>query len=133
MIGIDTNVLLRLFSDDNPAQAASAANLIDAQGPESIRVSNIVLAEMVWALARIYRQDKARIIEILVLLLGREELVFEFRSAVKTALDWYEHGRADFADYLIAASNAAAGAEPTYTFDQMAESHPAFAPVPMEP
>jgi predicted nucleic-acid-binding protein len=44
-----------------------------------------------------------------------------------TAILWFEHGKADFADYLIAALNHDAGAAPTYTFDRVAAAHGAFA------
>ncbi len=130
MIGIDSNVLIRLLVNDQQEQAQAAADLLRDRGSESVRVANVVIAETVWVLGRHYRQEKAKIIEIIVLLLGREELVFEGRSALMTALNWYERGKADFADYLIAASNAEAGASPTYTFDQNAATHPLFAELP---
>ena len=39
MIGIDTNVLVRIFADDDARQAASAARVIDESGPEQIFVN----------------------------------------------------------------------------------------------
>jgi predicted nucleic-acid-binding protein len=130
MIGIDTNVLLRLFTTDNPEQATAAAKLMDGCGPSSIRITNIVMAELVWTLlGRKYRVEKARLVEIVEDLLRREELVFESRNAVMMAVRWFEGGNADFGDYLIAALNEEAGASPTYTFDRMAAGHVAFSPM----
>src|SRR5688572_32889142 len=120
MIGIDSNVLIRLFVNDNPEQAEAAIGLFAENGPRSIRISQVVVAETVWALQGSYRRDKISVVAALVLLLGREELVFEGRSTVLAALDWYQRGSADFADYLIAASNLEAGAVPTFTFDRKA-------------
>src|SRR5262245_57290221 len=110
MIGWDTNVLLRLFTIDHPAQTAAAIKLIDGCGPASIRLTNIVMAELVWTLARYYKRQKHEIVDIVEQLLQRQELVFESRSAVMVALRWFEQGNADFGDYLIGALNDEAGA-----------------------
>jgi predicted nucleic-acid-binding protein len=59
-------------------------------------------------------------------LLNRVELDIEARGAVMTAIQWYQTGTADFADYLIAALNQEAGATTTYTFDERAASSSAF-------
>ncbi len=128
MIGIDTNVLLRLFTDDNPAQTGSAVRLVDGCASGSIRITNIVLVELVWVLlGRKYNLEKPRLVEIIEELLRRAELVFENRGAVMTALRWFEAGKSDFSDYLIAALNEDAGASPTCAFDQMAAGNAAFA------
>lgn len=126
MIGIDTNVLLRLFTTDSPEQTAATNKLIGKRGPSSIRLTNIVVAELVWTLVRHYKREKNEIVDIVEQLLEREELVFESRSAVMMALRWFERGKADFADYLIGALNEEAGASPTYTFDHLAAGHIAF-------
>jgi predicted nucleic-acid-binding protein len=126
MIGIDTNALLRLFTTDSPEQMAATNKLIGKRGPSSIRLTNLVVAELVWTLVRHYKQEKKQIIDIVEQLLEREELVFESRSAVMMALRWFEGGKADFADYLIGALNEEAGASPTYTFDHLAAGHIGF-------
>jgi predicted nucleic-acid-binding protein len=130
MIGIDTNVLLRLFTADNPEQTEAALKLMRGCGPGSIRITNIVVAELVWTLlGRKYKLEKHRLVEVVEELLRRVELVFESRGAVMMALRWYEGGKADFSDYLIAALNEEASASPTFTFDRMAAGHIAFAPM----
>jgi predicted nucleic-acid-binding protein len=126
LIGVDTNVLVRLCVGDD-ANQLKALKLLSGAPPASVRVSVIVLAELAWTLLRSYRLDRAALIASVELLLSRAELDIEGRSAVMTALQWYREGNADFADYLIAALNRDAGAAPTYTFDQWATSSPAFA------
>ncbi len=126
MIGIDTNIVLRLFTDDNPEQRAAVVRLLDGRGPASIRLTNIVLAEFVWTLTRHYKRKKPEIIDVLEQLLQREELVFENRSALMTAVRWYENGKADFPDYLVGALNEEAGTSSTFTLDRDAASHIAF-------
>ena len=126
MIAFDTNVLLRLFVRDHPEQAKAVTTLLGDAGPGSVRISTIVLAELVWTLQRRYRLEKVGLIATLQSLLTRTELEIEGRSAVMTAIRWYELGNADFVDYLIAALNREAGAAPTFTFDRLAGGHSAF-------
>ena len=127
MIGVDTNVLVRLCVRDNADQVDAALKLLSGARPASVRVSVVVLAELAWTLLRRYRFDRAALIATMENLLSRVELDIEGRSAIVTALQWYREGNADFADYLIAALNCDAGATPTYTFDEKATSSPAFA------
>jgi predicted nucleic-acid-binding protein len=127
LIGLDTNVLVRLCVRDDSAQVEAALRLLSGASPASVRVSVVVLAELSWTLLRRYRLDKAALIATVESLLSRVELDIEGRGAVMTALQWYHDGKADFADYLIAALNREAGAAPTYTFDEMATSSSAFA------
>jgi predicted nucleic-acid-binding protein len=127
LIGLDTNVLVRLCVRDHPDQVEAALKLLSGASPASIRVSVVVLAELSWTLLRRYRLDKAALIATVESLLSRVELDIEGRAAVMTALRWYRSGKADFADYLIAALNREAGATPTYTFDERAASSSAFA------
>jgi len=127
LIGVDTNVLVRLCVRDNADQVEAALKLLSGAPPASVRVSVIVLAELAWTLLRRYRVDRAALIATMENLLSRVELDIEGRSAVMTALQWYRKGNADFADYLIAALNREAGAAPAYTFDEQATPSPAFA------
>ena len=48
----------------------------------------------------------------------RPEFTFANRAAVGAAVASYEHGKADFSDYLFGATAAAAGASTTFTFDR---------------
>ncbi len=120
MIGLDTNVLVRYLTQDDPDQAARANRLIedhctrDAPGHLAI----VVLCELVWVLRGAYRVDKDRIVEVLEGLLITAELAIEDESVVYQALTAYRMGSADFADYVIAYRNQAAGCEATYSFDR---------------
>lgn len=130
MIAVDTNIVLRVLLDDDLIQLAAVKKLLAGREPGSVRVSLIVLAELAWTLQRKLKRGRVAVIEAVERLLARIELHIENRDAVVTAIEWFGQGQADFNDYLIAALNAQAGATPTYTFDQNAEGHPAFAAVP---
>lgn len=120
MIGIDTNVLLRLWLDDAPAQNARIDALLDAHGslPESVLVSDVVLAEAVWTLRSAYAQSKAAQLKALRSLLAEHAFAFEDRAAVVEAVTQFERSSCGFSDCLIAARHARHGCEFTATFDR---------------
>ena len=117
MIGVDTNVLLRLSDKTDPAQSQRARALILAQGEGGCFVNEIVLAEYAWTLKRTYKQSRAQIAEKLDALLNSREFVVSRIDDVRRALDRYSGGPADFADYLLAEINRAQGCTLTATFD----------------
>ena len=116
MIGLDTNVLLRLFIEDDPAQSDRARRFVNAAAADEPCIVNpVVLAEFAWTLARnfkIRRQEVARLIEGV---LSMDDLEVPFRHAAEGALDAYRGGKADFPDYLLAAINAELGCASTAT------------------
>jgi predicted nucleic-acid-binding protein len=126
MIGGEMNVLLRIFTNDNPTQTEATLALLEAQGPGGVRVDRLVLAELVWTLVRQYKRDRSQIASIIEELLAREELDIDDRDVAMTALERFRRSKADFADHLIAAANDRHGAAPTYTFDQDAAATRSF-------
>jgi predicted nucleic-acid-binding protein len=67
MIGLDTNVLVRYLTQDNPAQFAKAAAFIDAasEREERFLVNTPVLCELVWVLTAVYDYSREEIAEAL--------------------------------------------------------------------
>ena len=57
MIGLDTNVLVRIFARDDAQQAARAIRVIDEGNPGQIFVNVVVLAEFAWTMRRAYKWD----------------------------------------------------------------------------
>lgn len=120
MIGIDTNVLLRLLLDDDPPQvrrARQVASSAEADG-RPLFVNDVVLAETVWTLGSRYDATKSELINTLRSMLDNARLAFESRSVLSEAVTGFERSGADFADCLILAKNAASGCEHTATFDR---------------
>ena len=56
MIGIDTNLLVRYFAQDDARQVRQVDDLIDfaLRTGERLRISDIVLSELVWVLKTVY-------------------------------------------------------------------------------
>lgn len=103
-IGLDTNVLVRVVTGDDPDQVAMAlAAMRDAR----LAVSKTVLLELEWVLRYSYDFDRETIGDTLRRLLGLRNLEIEDREAVLRAHGWYLAGM-DFADALHLASSASA-------------------------
>ena len=120
MIGIDTNVLLRLWLDDDPAQSRRIDVLLGEHGQAagSLLVSDVVLAEAVWTLGSAYSQGKVEQLKAVRSLLDEAAFAFESRDAVAAALALCGRSTCGFPDCLIAAKHAALGCEFTATFHQ---------------
>ncbi len=72
------------------------------------------------------RAERSALVEALRGLLDHPNLAFEDRDLLEGVVDDFSRGRADFADYLIAAIGRAHGAETTFTFDRDASREPGF-------
>jgi predicted nucleic-acid-binding protein len=123
MIGLDTNIVVRYLTHDDPAQAAAAVRVIDSLSSDSPGfLSLIVIAELVRVLEVSYRFKKSEIEQVLETLLRSKELVIERAEIVAQALRKFSAGHADFADCLIERCGHAAQCQYTLTFDQNAAS-----------
>ena len=133
MIGIDTNILLRLIVADEPDQAVAARDFIleNCSAEEPGFVSEIVLAELVWTLARAYRFPRDQIADAIERILETTHLDVASATDVMHALEDYRSGAADFADRLLGHSNIAAGCACTITFDRKAAKLPGFKLLPV--
>jgi len=128
MLGLDTNMLVRLLTDDDPAQSDRARRLIErrAAAGEPVLVSLLVLLEAEWVLRSRYGFDKAQVSGAIEALLETIEITNEDESVVEEALHRWENSVADFADCLIAACHSDRGCRATATFDAKAARLAAF-------
>ena len=121
MIGIDTNVLVRFFAQDDRAQSAMANRAFAALSKQQPGfISLIVLCELVWVLEDLYATKKPRLIEILGTLFESNELVIESQSLAWQALRQFTQAQLDFSDSLMAQIGLNAGCTHTITFDKSA-------------
>jgi predicted nucleic-acid-binding protein len=116
MIGIDTNVLIRLVVSDDADQAAAARSLVARHAAESLWVDRVVLSEFVTVLERRYKMIRTDIADTVDDLLSADEFIVEDADCAEAALVAYRGGR-DFADALIGAAGRKNGCRTTYTFD----------------
>lgn len=120
MIGVDTNILLRLWLDDDPAQGRRIDTLLAEHGsaPGSLLVTDVVLAEAVWTLRSVFAQDKAAQLSAVRSLLDEAAFAFEDRDAIGRAVAMFESASCGFSDCLVVAKHAHRGCDFTATFDR---------------
>jgi predicted nucleic-acid-binding protein len=130
LIGLDTNVLLRIFiADDDRSQHERALNLMrTAEMP--VFVNPIVLSEATWTLSKRFKVGRADVAGFVEKVLASSAFAVANTSAAQRALVLYRQGKADYADYLIAETNAEAGCDQTATFDRYASRHPQYFQTP---
>lgn len=118
MIGIDTNLLIRLAMQDDPVQCSKVDSFLAKLSlQEAGFISLVTLIESVWVLEKRYRLSKPEIIRYVQELLDASELKLERDAAVNQALQRFKASSADFADCLIERVNHHAGCTQTVTFD----------------
>jgi len=122
MLALDTNILVRLITNDDPAQAQRVQEALDKEleaGTECM-VSHVVMCELVWVLGRLYGYSVAQCQQTLGELFGFAGLRFESMPVAMAAFKaWQQHG-GDWADHLIGAQMQALGCDAVLTLDQRA-------------
>ncbi|MFY9824095.1 MAG: type II toxin-antitoxin system VapC family toxin [Thermoanaerobaculia bacterium] len=112
MIALDTNVVVRVVTADDPAQTETALAVMRS---EALWVCKTVLLETEWVLRYTYKLSREVIFSVFRKLLGLPALQVEQRSVVLRALSLYEKGM-DLADALHLVSSGEA--ELFATFDR---------------
>jgi predicted nucleic-acid-binding protein len=119
--GLDTNVLVRFLTADEPLQSGAARRLVESAEihGERLHISTLVLAELVWVLrgAR-YARSRSEIADALDALLDATVFEIQDRDLVRRAASSFRNGPADFSDYLIGQLDRRAGCTATLTFDR---------------
>ena len=128
MIGLDTNILIRYLTQDDPGHSAKATEILERRltlkNPGFVSV--VAMVETVWVLDRAYGLTAHDIATAIERLLQVEVLAVENEQEVFTAMVALKQGRGSFADALIAELGARVGCTRTLTFDQKAARLPAF-------
>ena len=101
MIALDTNVLVRLVTGDDAAQASRAMALMEK---ETIFITKTVLLETEWVLRRIYKIELGVVLGALRTVASTLNVEIEDADSVEIALDWSEDGMG-FANALHLASS----------------------------
>ncbi len=113
MLAVDTNVVVRYLTGDDPVQSAKARSLFEST---PVWISTTVLLETAWVLrkGRGYRPDQ--IAWSFRLMAGRSTVTLQSPEVLARALSWT--GRLDFADAMHLAEAEAAGIDTLTTFDR---------------
>ncbi len=96
MLAIDTNLIVRYLTGDDPEQSAKAKRLIDG---EDVFICTTVLLETEWVLRSVYGYPPAQLAGALAAFAGLPRVKIEDPAVAARALDWMRNGL-DFADAL---------------------------------
>lgn len=94
MIAIDTNVLVRLLTGDNPAQYRASHALFTS---EEIFIPDTVVLETEWVLRAAYDLEPPAICEAFRRAFGLKNVTLSNGRLIAQAIAWHESGL-DFAD-----------------------------------
>jgi predicted nucleic-acid-binding protein len=128
VIGVDTNVIVRLLVADDEKQTDAASRYLQSHcsSDDPAVLTDVVLVECAWVLEDVYDYSRAQIGQAIDGLLATAQLRATNASAVGVALQRFRSSSADFADCLIGVNNVSAGCEYTATFDRKAAKLPEF-------
>lgn len=115
-ITADTNVLVRIITEDDPQQSLVAAE--ELAGAEMVAIGLSALCELCWVLSRGYRVPAREVAETIRRLINGANVAMD-RPAAQAGLALLEAG-GDFADGAIAYEGAWLGAETFVSFDKKA-------------
>lgn len=123
LVGLDTNIVIRLLTNDDPDQRRSALQFAAGLGKEYLAFLPLIcVVELDWALRSqlgYTRQDASNAISKLLRVRG---LTVEHHDLILKALRQVAQNNADFADALIAARSIEEGCISVKTFDKRAAS-----------
>ena len=111
MIGLDSNILVRYLTQDDPIQSPKATEIIERRITEENPgfVSIVAMVEIVWVLERAYGLATQEIVRAIERVLQTGVLVVENEQEVFTAMIAAKEGRGSFADAVIAALGSKMG------------------------
>jgi len=128
MRSLDTNVLARYFTEDDPRQVAAVDRIFQeskASG-EPLLITIVVLCELIWVLSTSYAEPKERIAATVERILQTGHFRIQNDDLVRRSLQQFRKGSADFSDYVIGEVSREAGCRDTVTFDRGLRNTPGF-------
>lgn len=128
MIGLDTNILVRYLTQDDPVQAKKAAHDIEKElsAGDMFFIADIVMCELVWVLESAYGYARKEIALVFDRILRTIQFQFENKDLLWQSLADYRSNNGDFADYLIGRAGRKAGCREILTFDTGLKDSPLF-------
>jgi predicted nucleic-acid-binding protein len=117
---IDTNLLVRYLTDDEPPKAKAVDTLLNraSKGELKILIPSVVVAELVWVLESFYKLAAAEITELVESILNTPGVDIQDKWIIKAALKIYRSKEIDLVDAWIIEFAKAKGAKRIYTFDK---------------
>jgi len=113
---VDTNLLIRHFTGDPPAQAERATAFLGAD--HDLILPDMILAEMVYVLESYYEHPRSHVAEAARSLLALPSVSAADPELLLRTIELHEAERLDFADAYLCASAELSGVRAVASFDR---------------
>lgn len=115
MRAVDTNIVVRLLTRDDPRQTARAEAFVS----KGAWVSHVVLVEVMWVLDSVFELTHKQIATAIDMLLNHRDLVLQDPEVVAAALARFRRRpKLGFSDCMVLELARKAGHVPLATFDK---------------
>lgn len=101
MIYLDTNSLIRFFTNDEPKKALKVKSLLEKE--KKIFIPEVVFPELEYVLGGGYKASRKKITDAFQFLASRPNI--KLTPALRKAVEIFKQTRLDMADCLIAANS----------------------------
>lgn len=117
---IDTNLLVRYLTGDDPRKAKAVDNLLSKaeKGELKIFIPSIVIAELVWVLESFYQMHSSEMAELVEAVLHTPGIEVTEKSIIASALKLYRTKNIDLIDAWIIEFAKEREIKTIYTFDR---------------
>lgn len=112
MYAVDTNIVVRYVTNDDPVQSPLARQFVDAN---EVRVTWTVMLESGWVLGSAHKLSRERIVFVVRQFVRLPTVFVDEAQRFAEALEWFEQGM-DFADAMHLAG--CSDADTFATFDR---------------
>ena len=102
---IDTNVIIRFLTKDNEILSEKSAEIFDKieSGEIKAKITDGVLAEIVYVIMKIYKKDRKFIADTLRRILNLRGIINRDKVQLRKALDVFEGRKIDIVDAILLA------------------------------
>jgi predicted nucleic acid-binding protein len=113
---VDTNILVRHFTGDPPAQAARSTNYLTSAS--DLLLADLIVAEVAYVLESFYETPRAQVAESLRALVAYPAIRVTDSELLLRTIELYETQRLDFAEAYLVAIAERTGVTQILSFDR---------------
>ncbi|MFH1856646.1 MAG: type II toxin-antitoxin system VapC family toxin [Candidatus Omnitrophota bacterium] len=116
---LDTNVILRYLTCDDPEKAKKCGKLFKkaVDNKETLCISTMVVAEIVWTLEKAYKLSRSEIADCVQKILNTPNFHVDEKDILLVAITLYELKKIDFIDAYHVVFMKNKGIEFIYSYD----------------
>lgn len=125
---LDTSVLVRYLTNDDPVKAGAAAAYLRRQPVGSLLMPDVAVAELAFVLLRVYRWNPSQVAAALRAVVSHHAIIVPGRELWLDVADDLENGRGPVDAYLLRTAERQ-GMSVVITFDERMKPLPTVQPL----